>query len=158
MAGCSTRLSTTTCSVATRAISAAAPITRGIESTVHRTAFTSKQLCTLACDSGRFSGNVHIQTSICQHVGSQRLERLIGQYAAMPDDDNPFGRWLDVMHVMSGEKHGDTTLAVQLFDKPAHRQLRRRIDVDRRLVEDRVGEACSSAAAISARIVCPANS
>ena len=71
-----------------------------------------------------------------QNAGPQALERAVGQQAALADDDDALGQRLDVVHVVGRQQHGHALLAVEPPHEVAHRELRRRIEPDGRLVEE----------------------
>ena len=64
------------------------------------------------------------------------VERAVGEQAALADDDDALGQRLDVVHVVGREQHGHALLAVEPPHELAHGELRRRIEADRRLVEE----------------------
>src|SRR5271163_2338814 len=84
----------------------------------------------------RLSREVDEQTPLGQNFGAQLFERGVGQDDAVADDDHPLRERLDIVHVVRGQDDGDASLAIERAHELADRELRWRIETDRRLVEE----------------------
>src|SRR5579885_2400629 len=85
--------------------------------------------------SGASPGNCANRRRSAKTSRRSTANGLSARIFSVPDHDDAFGQRLDIVHIVRGENDGYAVVAVEALDELAHRELRGRIEPDRRLIE-----------------------
>ena len=129
-------MSSTACSAAMAAINLAAGILAGSKASSSERPLRARTSTPGMSRAGASCAKSTQSRRSAKTPERRLVERAVGEQAALADDDDPFRQRLDVVHVVGREQHGHVLLAVETLHEIANGKLRRRIEADRRFVEE----------------------